>query len=55
VHQLHRDVLVDRLRAEQHDEWAEGRRYLALDVLARSRMTLITGDNNQEDPIALTA
>ncbi|GAB7143734.1 hypothetical protein LRC484719_23240 [Mycobacterium riyadhense] len=22
--------------AEQHDEWAEGRRYLGLDVLARA-------------------
>jgi len=27
--------------AEQHDEWAEGRRYLGLEVLSRSRMTLI--------------
>jgi putative transposase len=25
--------------AEQHDEWTEGRRYLGLDVLARSRIT----------------
>jgi hypothetical protein len=25
--------------AEQHGEWAEGRRYLGLDVLARSRIT----------------
>ena len=23
--------------AEQHDEWAEGRRYLGLDVLARAQ------------------
>jgi hypothetical protein len=27
--------------AEQHDEWAEGRRYLGLDVLARARVTLV--------------
>ena len=33
--------LVGAVLAEQHDEWAEGRRYLGLDVLARSRMTLI--------------
>ena len=26
--------------AEQYDEWTEGRRYLGLDVLARSRISL---------------
>ena len=31
--------LVGAVLAEQHDEWTEGRRYLGLDVLARSRMT----------------
>jgi len=34
--------LVGAVLAEQHDEWAEGRRYLGLDVLAKSRLTLIT-------------
>jgi transposase-like protein len=29
--------LTGALLAEQHDEWAEGRRYLGLDVLARSQ------------------
>ena len=33
--------LVGAVLAEQHDEWTEGRRYLGLDVLARSRMTLV--------------
>lgn len=28
-------------RAEQTDQWAEGRRYLGLEVLARSRMRVI--------------
>ena len=33
--------LVGAVLAEQHDEWAEGRRYLALDVLSRSRLTAV--------------
>ena len=44
--------LVGAVLAEQHDEWTEGRRYLGLDVLARSRMTVVpdptTTDNNSE-------
>jgi putative transposase len=31
--------LVGAVLAEQHDDWIEGRRYLGLDVLARSRKT----------------
>ena len=33
--------LVGAVLAEQHDEWTEGRRYLGLDVLTRSRLTLV--------------
>ncbi|MGA9870299.1 MAG: transposase, partial [Rhodococcus sp. (in: high G+C Gram-positive bacteria)] len=57
--------LVGAVLAEQHDEWTEGRRYLGLDVLARSRMTMVTADVNEDDitgeevtptiPTALTA
>jgi transposase-like protein len=39
--------LVGAVLAEQHDEWAEGRRYLGLDVLARSRAA--------DDPAPATA
>ena len=50
--------LVGGVLAEQTDEWAEGRRYLGLDVLARSRMHPITdtGTEVNTDPIiALSA
>ena len=33
--------LVGAVLAEQTDEWAEGRRYFGLDILARSRLTLV--------------
>jgi len=48
--------LVGAVLAEQTDEWAEGRRYLGLDILARSRLTTIT-DTEEEvsEPLALTA
>jgi transposase-like protein len=52
--------LVGAVLAEQHDDWAEGRRYLGLDVLARSRLTLITTNQPQLEqevmtPTALTS
>src|SRR5664280_2117856 len=52
--------LVGAALAEQHDDWIEGRRYLGLDVLARSRLTLLNDQPDQEvkDPMtapALTA
>ena len=41
--------LVGAVLAEQHDEWAEGRRYFALDVLTRSRLTLHTSTEEDTD------
>ena len=41
--------LVGAVLAEQNDEWADGRRNHGLDVLAKSRLTLITTNNPQED------
>ena len=52
--------LIGAVLAEQHDDWIEGRRYLGLEVLARSRMTLIntnetTTEKEDLTPAALTA
>ena len=40
--------LVGAVLAEQHDEWAEGRRYLGLDVLTRSQAQPTTGEDSSE-------
>jgi putative transposase len=48
--------LVGAVLAEQHDEWADGRRYLGLDVLHRSRLTLITNpDHDTQTTSAISA
>ena len=45
--------LVGAVLAEQTDEWAEGRRYLGLDILAKSRLTLVadTGSEVNTDTV----
>ncbi len=49
--------LVGAVLAEQHDEWIEGRRYLGLDELARSRgdHTTTTEPQQEVTPAELTA
>ena len=39
--------LVGAVLAEQTDEWAEGRRYLGLDILAKSRLTLVPDSRSE--------
>ena len=47
---------VGAVLAEQHDEWAEGRRHLALDVLHRARLSTVPDTEEVTDePLALTA
>ena len=47
--------LVGAVLAEQHDEWAESRRYLGLDVLSKSRAINDTPTEQEATPAALTA
>jgi transposase-like protein len=45
--------LVGAVLAEQHDEWTEMRRYIGLDILARSRPD--AASTNQSEEVTLTA
>ena len=47
--------LVGAVLAEQHDEWIEGRRYLGLDVLGRSRLSVVSTPSSEEVSEPLTA
>jgi hypothetical protein len=46
---------VGAVLAEQHDEWAESRRYFGLDVLSKSRLTTDNPTEQEATPAALTA
>ena len=41
--------------AEQHDEWTEQRRYIGLDILAKSRLTKITNQTSTDQEVTTTA
>ena len=45
--------LVGAVLAEQHDEWTEMRRYIGLDILAKSRLATIGTTSTEE--VTLTA
>jgi transposase-like protein len=47
--------LVGAVLAEQHDEWTEQRRYIGLDILAKSRLTTITNESSTDQEVTITA
>ena len=46
--------LVGAVLAEQTDEWTEGRRYMSLEALAKSRIRIVTPQPNTPHEPATT-
>jgi putative transposase len=40
----HRINFFGSVLAEQHDEWTEGRRYMSLELLAKSRIRIVPAE-----------
>jgi len=47
--------LVGAVLAEQHDEWTEQRRYLGLDILAKSRLHNLADATPETEEVTITA